>query len=431
MNTPGIGGSRPTPTPALAWQAVDVATAWLAFRRRLIAVVCCVRDAGLAVLAAPVFAFALVVGVLTGPVLGPLLATTTRWHPRVMRRLTRIDSPYPPCPRGDYRARVRWFWTDPATWRDVTWLLAEPVVGTALLLPGPLALYGWVGLVLPGAEQWTAFFYGTNAPFFRVTAVLVGLALMVIGFALAPSARRWHARWCALLLAPTSTARLTERVAQLTATRTDATDAQASELRRIERDLHDGAQARLAAVTITLGAAEQLLDTDPDAARDLYAKARQSVHTALTELRDLVNGIHPPVLAERGLADAIRALVLDAAMHVTVTGDLPGRLPEPVESAAYFAVSELLANVAKHTGSTRAEVTIGHARGALHIRVTDNGPGGAEVSKGSGLRGITRRVGVFDGSLTLTSPVGGPTTATLEIPCALSSQKTTNSSETR
>jgi signal transduction histidine kinase len=408
-----------------------VASAWLAFRRCLIAVVCCLRDAGLAVLAAPLFAFALLVGALTGPVLGPLLATTTRWHPTVIRHLTRIESPYPPHPEGNYRARVRWFWTDPATWRDFTWLLAEPVVGLALLLPGVLALYGWVGLVLPGAEQWTAFFYGTNAPSFRITAVLVGVALMIIGFALAPHGLRWHASWCRLMLAPTNAARLTQRVAQLTATRTDATDAQASELRRIERDLHDGAQARLAAVTITLGAAEQLLKADPDAARDLYTKARQSVHTALTELRDLVNGIHPPVLAERGLADAIRALVLDAAMHVTVTADLPGRLPEPVESAAYFAVSELLANVAKHTGDTAAEVTLEYAPGVLRIQVTDQGPGGADVSNGSGLRGITRRVAVFDGSLTLASPVGGPTVATLEIPCALSSPKTTNSSETR
>ena len=409
-----------------------MATGWLAFRRCLIAVVCCLRDAGLAVLAAPVFAFALVVGLLTGPVLGPLLATATRWHPTVMRRLTRIESPYPDPPTDtNYRGRVRWFWTDWATWRDFTWLLAEPVVGLVLLLPGVLALYGWVGLLLPGAEQWTGFFYGSNAPAVRVTAVLVGLALMVVGFVLAPHALRWHAAWCRLLLSPTSATRLAQRVAQLTATRADATDAGAGELRRIERDLHDGAQARLAAATITLGAAEQLLATDPDAALDLYAKARRSVHTALTELRDLVNGIHPPVLAERGLADAIRALVLDAALHVTVSAELPGRPPEPVESAAYFAVSELLANVAKHTGDTTAAVDIRHAQGVLRIHVTDHGPGGADAANGSGLRGITRRVGVFDGSLTLTSPAGGPTVATLEIPCVLSSQKTTNSSETR
>jgi signal transduction histidine kinase len=406
-----------------------VVAAWLAFRRCLIAVVCCLRDAGLAVLAAPLFAFALVVGLLTGPVLGPLLASATRWHPVVMRHLTRVESPYPPRPtEANYRARVRWFWTDPATWRDFTWLLAEPVVGLILLLPGVLALYGWVGLVLPGAEQWTAFFYGTNAPSFRVTAVLAGLALMIIGFALAPRALRAHAAWCRLLLSPT---RLTQRVAQLTATRADAAGTGAGELRRIERDLHDGAQARLAAVTITLGAAEQLMESDPDAARDLYAKARQSVHAALTELRDLVNGIHPPVLAERGLADAVRALVLDAAMHVTVTAELPGRPPEPVESAAYFAVSELLANVAKHTGDTTAEVDIRHTGGALRIHVTDHGPGGADITNGSGLRGIARRMGVFDGSLGLSSPVGGPTVATLEIPCALSSPKTTNSSGTR
>jgi DNA-binding NarL/FixJ family response regulator len=163
-----------------AWQADPVASAWLAFRRCLIAVIRCLRDAGFAILAAPMFAFAPVVGLLTGPVLGPLLATATRWHPTLTRHLTRIESPYPPRPAGNYRAQVRWFWTHPATWRDFTWLLAEPIVGIALLLPGLLALYGWVGLVLPGAEQWIAFFYGTNAPSFRITAVLVGLGLPIL-----------------------------------------------------------------------------------------------------------------------------------------------------------------------------------------------------------------------------------------------------------
>jgi signal transduction histidine kinase len=201
-------------------------------------------------------------------------------------------------------------------------------------------------------------------------------------------------------------------------------------MRRIERDLHDGAQARLVAMGMALDAAERLLDDSPAAARALLVEARESSAKALAELRDLVRGIHPPVLADRGLGDAVRALALDSPLRVQLASEMTGRPPAPVESAAYFSVSELLANVSKHADAGQVWIDIRHERGMLRIGVTDDGRGGADPARGTGLHGIERRLAAFDGVLALTSPSGGPTVVNMEIPCALSSPKTSSCSET-
>ncbi|MGH3240132.1 MAG: sensor histidine kinase, partial [Spirillospora sp.] len=195
----------------------------------------------------------------------------------------------------------------------------------------------------------------------------------------------------------------------------------------IERDLHDGAQARLVAMGMSLGAIEHLLDKDPEKARILLAEARASSAKALHELRDLVRGIHPPVLADRGIGDAIKALALDHPLRVEVNADLPARPEPPVESAAYFAVSEILTNAAKHSGASRVWIDVRYEQGMLRISITDDGQGGATLDGGTGLRGLERRIGTFDGVLALSSPVGGPTIVTMELPCALSSPKTSPS----
>jgi signal transduction histidine kinase len=213
-------------------------------------------------------------------------------------------------------------------------------------------------------------------------------------------------------------------VEHLAQTRTEALDTGAAEIRRIERDLHDGAQARLVAMGMTLDAAGQIIDTNPDAARALLAEARDSSVKALAELRALVRGIHPPVLADRGLADAVQALTLDTPLRIHLASDLYGRPPAPVESAAYFAVSELLANVSKHAEARQTWIDIRYTDGMLRIGVTDNGHGGADPARGSGLRGIERRLAPFDGVLAVSSPPGGPTAVTMEIPCELSLPKT-------
>jgi signal transduction histidine kinase len=220
--------------------------------------------------------------------------------------------------------------------------------------------------------------------------------------------------------------RLSSRVQRLAETRTDAVDTAAAELRRVERDLHDGAQARLVALGMSLRAAEQVFQTSPKAALALVAEAREMSARALTELRDLVRGIHPPVLADRGLGDAVRALALETPVNTSLDIDLPGRPAPPVESAAYFAVAEILANAVKHAHARRLDIHMRHDGEALRIAVTDDGVGGADPAKGSGLRGVERRLGTFDGILAVNSPSGGPTIIVIEVPCALSSLKTSS-----
>jgi signal transduction histidine kinase len=216
----------------------------------------------------------------------------------------------------------------------------------------------------------------------------------------------------------------------LTETRAESIDHSATELRRIERDLHDGAQARLVAARMSLGLAEDLFATDPDAARKLVAEARSTTGAALGDLRSVVRGIHPPVLADRGLSGAVEALALDMAIPVTVDHRLEGRPAAPVESAMYFAIAECLANTGKHSGAKHAWVELGHADGVLTAVVGDDGRGGADPESGTGMRGVLRRLSAFDGTMRVSSPDQGPTLITLEVPCALSSPKTTPSSGT-
>ena len=217
---------------------------------------------------------------------------------------------------------------------------------------------------------------------------------------------------------------LTARVRQLTETRAVAVDSAAAELRRLERDLHDGAQARLVALGINLRTAEKLIRTSPDAAAELVADCRETSARALDELRGLVRGIYPPVLADRGLGDAVEALALDCPAPTVTDITLPGRPPEPVESAVYFAVAEALNNAVKHADTGTIALRVDHDRGVLRAQVTDEGPGGAVPRDGGGLAGMERRLGAFDGILAVSSPAGGPTIVAIEVPCALSSPKT-------
>ncbi|MEV4107916.1 sensor histidine kinase [Nonomuraea sp. NPDC049695] len=361
---------------------------------------------GLLVIEAP--AIALSIGMLT---LSLAVGMVFLFPPQVMmvrrlaglnRRLVKewtgvgIEPPYlpeppPPVPQADgmYRSdrtlyktprvpawnnRWKWLISDPATWRDLAWLALDPAVKVALM---PL-------------------------------------------FVLVPErGLRVYAFWSELLLGATAASRLASQVSHLKRTRNLAADSQAAEMRRIERDLHDGTQARLVAIGMTLGAVEQLVDDDPSAAKALLSKAREASSDTLTELRRLIRGIHPPVLAERGLADAVRALAIDSPMQVTVDVDLPHRPEAPVEAAVYFAVSELLSNAARHGDARSATVDISSDGPNLRVTVTDDGMGGADPAKGSGLSGIERRLAAFDGVLALHSPPGGPTTVTLGLPRVL------------
>ncbi|NUO41865.1 MAG: sensor histidine kinase [Streptomyces sp.] len=339
----------------------------------------------------------------------------------------RIPAAYRPLP-ADANPWGRTFGMlgDPATWRDLRWLPVDMTAGfLTALLPAVLVLYPVEGLAL-AAGLWRVFPDGYWYAFVPVTgqasafgAGALALVLLLLFRRLPVPVLRAHFRLTGALLSP-SQAELAERVRVLTETRQDAVDTSAAELRRIERDLHDGAQARLVAMGMDLGTIELLLDKDPGKAKELLAQARKSSVDALAELRDLVRGIHPPVLAERGLGDAVRALALRLPLPAEVTVELPGRADAPVESAAYFAVSEVLTNAVKHADAERLWIDLHHKEGTLRISVTDDGKGGAVIGAGSGLAGVERRLGTFDGVLAVSSPAGGPTMVTMEIPCVLS-----------
>ncbi|HEV2260121.1 MAG TPA: histidine kinase [Streptosporangiaceae bacterium] len=322
-----------------------------------------------------------------------------------------------------FTARLRWLLSDVATWRDLLWVVVNALVGWILAVASAaLIVVGGVVFLVP------VLFHAVPPPAFpgntKPVLVVLGCAMLAAGVAAAPWLLRGYGLLAATILAPPGKAELALRVRHLSQTRTEALDTGAAEIRRIERDLHDGAQARLVAMGMTLDAAGQIIDTNPDAARALLAEARDSSVKALAELRALVRGIHPPVLADRGLGDAIAALTLDTPLRIHLASDLYGRPPAPVESAAYFAVSELLANVSKHADARETWIDIRHTDGMLRIGVTDNGHGGADPARGSGLRGIERRLASFDGILAISSPPGGPTAVTMEIPCELSLPKT-------
>lgn len=369
----------------------------------------------------------------------PVVLTAVRAHAKMRRRLSaewggmQIPEPYRPFPSDMRRGtvgvmeRCSIMVKDPATWRDLRWLVVDASAGfaTALVPPaltvyalhGVLLLFGlWQPLADGAGQNWYTFVpvdgWGTS-----FLAALVGVALFAAAVRVNPYLLRLHFTLSRSQLAPPREVALYQRIDQLTETRHEALDSSAAELRRIERDLHDGAQARLVAMGMSFGSIEALMDNDPEHAKKLLAQARENSAEALTELRDLVRGIHPPVLAERGLGDAVRALVLRMPMTVKVDIDVPGRAEAPLESAAYFAVSEALTNAAKHSNAQQVWVDIHHQNGMLRITVSDDGQGGAIPGSGSGLAGIERRLSSFDGVLAVTSPTGGPTMITMEIPC--------------
>lgn len=369
-----------------------------------------------------------------------LLATAHR--ARVRRVLgEEIAGGYRPRPhrRGNWLShRLRLLWSmasDPARWRDLRWLPANAVAGTALGLLAPaLVVQGLIGVTAPllwpalGAaptSRTVYLFLPIDTLAGRLLAVPVGAALCWLGWWLAPRLVRAHARLTRRLLGPTR-AQLRERLSAVTEARDDAVNQGATGLRQIERNLHDGVQARLVALGMGIDAAERMVGADPPAAAALLAEVRETSVAALAELRAIIRGIHPPVLADRGLSDAVRALALDLPVRADLALDLPGRPPPPVEAAAYFSVAELLGNVVKHAHADRVSIRMAHRDSALWIEVTDDGVGGAGFAGGTGLRGLRRRLAALDGVVTVSSPPGGPTAITLELPCELSSPRTSS-----
>ena len=309
-------------------------------------------------------------------------------------------------------------------WKEITYLLlllplglATLVVTTAVVSGGLalLALPTYVGALPEDRANFGLFDAGPGRASFGLA--LVGLSLLVS----AP----WVVRALAgldrsvatsLLGARPSVAELSARLTRVEASRAAAVDAGEAERKRIERDLHDGAQQRLVSLAMDLGQAREKLATDPDAAARLVTEAHEEAKRALTDLRDLVRGIHPAILEDRGLDAALSAVVARCPVPVNLSVTLASRPAAAVESTAYFVVSEALVNVARHSRATRSTVSIVGSGDRVVVEVTDNGVGGADPARGTGLAGLRERVEATGGWLRVLSPTGGPTTILVEMP---------------
>jgi signal transduction histidine kinase len=337
------------------------------------------------------------------------------WHRDRAGRL--LDTPLPSRPA-------------PFTGRDLLWLPVNVLTGVALGLPALLCVGNIVQAAVATPLWWAFEPVGRPRLFVDVpvtgwaTALALGplqilllTALAYLGF---PPVARAHARICLVVLSHSAAEQLADRVAVLTRTRADVLDAHGAELRRIERDLHDGTQARLVAIAMRLAVARQALSDQP---RDeqflegLLRDAHEATEEAMTELREVIRTVYPPILADRGLAGALTAVTARCGVPTRLEiGDL-GRVPAAVEAVAYFAVAEALTNVAKHSRATAAGVRVSRTGDRLSVVITDNGTGGADHRRGTGLAGIRRRVLALDGTVELDSPAGGPTTITMELTC--------------
>ncbi|MET7877516.1 sensor histidine kinase [Micromonospora sp. DT68] len=357
---------------------------------------------------------------LPSPTLRMVRAVANRERDRLSRWGPPVVNP------GPVPAGLRDALRDYAVRRELGWLAVHAFAGFLIgLLALVIALYAlqgvtfplWFWLLPPGSHGPGLLTWRIDGFLDALGAGVLGIGWLAVGLAVGPGMARLQARPGRRLLAPPPGADLSLRVAQLTATRAGALDAHAAELRRIERSLHDGTQNRLVAVNVLLGAARRALARDPESATAVLERAQDAAEQALAELRTVVRGILPPVLADRGLTGALNGLAASSAVPCRVDIDMPGRCATSVEATAYFVVAEALTNVNKHSGATAATVTVRSEGGQLLLLVSDDGHGGAAERDGSGITGIRQRVEAYDGRFSLTSPPGGPTTIQVELPC--------------
>ncbi|WP_106182349.1 sensor histidine kinase [Prauserella shujinwangii] len=320
----------------------------------------------------------------------PLLFAATqlaRWFADVERRWVRtmLRTPVPDAERlpadGPLLQRWRVHLTDPTTWRDLGYLMAVFPIGVIEFALG-----------------------------------LAAIVLLPVAVWVAPGLGWIHGHLALSLLGPPKAHRLAARASRLQASRARGVDAAEAERRRIERDLHDGAQQRLVSVAMNLGRAKAKVG-DPDSLQEILDEAHADAKLAVSELRDLARGIYPAVLGDRGLDAALSAQAAKSPIHVDVTVDVDPRPPAAVETTAYFIVGESLTNVAKHSGATEAGVRVWRDGDTVVVEVTDNGQGGAELRPGGGLAGLADRAATIDGIITVVSPPGGPTVIRADLPC--------------
>jgi signal transduction histidine kinase len=375
----------------------------------------------------------LVVGVSVGAALAILvvglailLATLAAWRAMaaIERGLARglLGVPIPqPADRRDLPVveRVRRWLRDPVTWKSLVFVaLKFPLGLVSFIAVVALGGFALVLLFAPLIVIWTpvtVFGWIVTSSLQALPLTAAGIPAFLLVLHLCNGLGWLWSLFAKVMLGP-STVQLHERVDDLRDARMRIIAAADAERRRIERDLHDGAQQRLVALSLTLGMAESRLAGDPAAAAPLIAQAREEAALAVKELRELASGIHPALLSERGLGPALEALAARAPVPTTVDGVPSFRLPAAVESAAYFVTAEALTNVAKYAGATSAGISLAIEHGRLLLVIRDDGAGGADPSSGSGLRGLRDRVEALDGQLHVDSPPGLGTTLIAEVP---------------
>ena len=354
-------------------------------------------------------------------------ARVDRWRTFIGEPVMAVSHPYKPLRGGGFLGLLRAEFADENRWRDVLYVginlplaVIELVVVLALwtLALSLLTMPIWYDTVAgASASELLGPLASHDAPVI-VLRTLLGVALLPVAASLSQLVMALHRAVVRGLLCTSESRELRRQVETLRQSRSAVLDVEASELHRIERDLHDGAQQRLVMLTMDLGLAGERIDTDPAAAKQLILDGQEQAHQALAEIRRLVRGIAPSILLDRGLMAALESISTRGAVPIVLVSNLaPGeRLPALVERTAYFVATEALANVAKHSGATRAEVRCSRDGSRLVVEVWDDGRGGAQVEAGGGLAGLANRMAGVDGSFSLSSPAGGPTTVRAEIP---------------
>jgi signal transduction histidine kinase len=332
-----------------------------------------------------------------------------------------VEIPRVPAADGSLLARSVASLRSDATWRQLCYHL---VVAPIMALCGLATLAAWVaGIGFAAIFAYSSLFpplsqIQATPPKLKAALTLVGVLLLLVAAPLAAVASSWLDRRAATaLLGPSRSVELERRVESLSVSRAGVVDAADAERRRIERDLHDGAQQRLVSLAMNLGMARESLTDLPEPARQMLADAHEEAKAALTELRNLVRGLHPAVLDDRGLDAALSGIAARAPLPVRLSVAVAERASPTVEAVAYFVVSECLANIAKHSAAEHAEIDVRRSGDTLRLVVTDDGVGGADPARGSGLASLAQRTKSVDGRMQIESPAGGPTVITVELPC--------------
>jgi signal transduction histidine kinase len=416
----------PRPAEALGW--VVAPTTWLALTHLTAGLVI-----GVIVSTLTVTGLAAGIGLLVVLGIGALILIATFWLCGQFARAERarfalllgedIPAP-PPAPAGVTGWRLAWRAITRATlWKNLSYALVRlPLsmieTGLAFVVWGAalaLVLLPAYNAALPGG----AAHFGSlrlGGIWWDLLAVVTGLWLLVAAPIVTRALALADTAVARVLIGSSDRAELTARIGELETSRARVLDAAEAERMRIERDLHDGAQQRLVSLAMELGRARAKFASDPQAAADIVGQAHEQAKQALAEIRNLVRGVHPPVLTDRGLDAALSGLAALCPIPVTVRADLPVRPPASIEAIAYFVVGEALTNVAKHANASHAEVTVGRSGDMLTLVIRDDGIGGADPS-GQGLSGLAARVAGVDGRLRVLSPAGGPTSVEVELPC--------------